>query len=83
MSSKLQSKEGENACLKKENEQLQKEMKNEVLSMSSIENKLKKASEECEKYKACFKNAKQEEKVLEFTNFSHCNIQCLSLFVGS
>lgn len=59
----MQSKEGENISLKKENDQLQKDFKNETLTVSNLENKLKKMSEEYEKTKACLKNTKQEEKV--------------------
>ncbi|KRT81647.1 hypothetical protein AMK59_5054 [Oryctes borbonicus] len=68
LSSKLQSKDGENAALKKENEQLQKDLKNEILNISNMDNKIKKLTEESDKQKACLKNAKQEEKVFIATN---------------
>ncbi|GJQ76570.1 hypothetical protein Trydic_g2267 [Trypoxylus dichotomus] len=73
LSSKLQSKDGENASLKKENDQLQKDLKNEILNVSSMENKIKKLSEDYEKQKACLKNAKQEEKDLRESHRKQLN----------
>lgn len=82
MSSKLQSKDGENTLLRKENEQLQKDLKNELFNVSTAEKKLKKITEEYEKQRATLKNAKQEEKVFikTLTQFDVRVIFCKSCF---
>ncbi|XP_022902161.1 testis-expressed protein 9 [Onthophagus taurus] len=68
LTSKLQSRENENVSLKKEIDQLQKELKNESANLANMEVKWKKASEDVEKHKAAYKNAKQEEKELRETH---------------
>ncbi|KAK9738900.1 hypothetical protein QE152_g9479 [Popillia japonica] len=73
MSSKLQSKDGENTLLRKENEQLQKDLKNELFNVSTAEKKLKKITEEYEKQRATLKNAKQEEKDLRESHRKQIN----------
>lgn len=61
--SKLQSKDNEKISMKKENDQLQKDLKISTANTSCIELRLNRANEECEKVKLALKSAKQEEKV--------------------
>lgn len=63
MTSRLQSKESENVGIKKEVEQLKKELKVSNSSCNTAEVRVNRAVEEIEKLKANLKNAKQEEKV--------------------
>ncbi|KAF2879558.1 hypothetical protein ILUMI_26607 [Ignelater luminosus] len=65
LNSKLQAKENENASLKKELEQLKRDLKNVNLHVSGHEVRLNRALEENEKMKAALKTAKQEEKELK------------------
>lgn len=52
--------------MKKENEQLQKDLKNANVNATGVELRLNRANEECEKAKNALKIAKQEEKVSMF-----------------
>ncbi|CAG9764082.1 unnamed protein product [Ceutorhynchus assimilis] len=65
ISAKLQSKETENACLKKELEHLKKQLKNGNLNFNNCEVRLTRACEENEKLKGSLKQAKEEEKDLK------------------
>lgn len=69
LSSKLQAKENENVSLKKEMDQLKKELKSATLNLNTTEVRLNRAVEEIEKIKTSFKNAKQEEQVKLVCNF--------------
>lgn len=64
LNSKIQSKENENTQLKKEIENLQKQLKTNNVSINQNELKLIKAQEECEKLKGTVKSLKQEDKVI-------------------
>lgn len=62
--SKLTGKENEKVTLKKENEQLQKDLKTTASNLSATELKLNRLNEELERVKLSLKTAKQEEKDL-------------------
>lgn len=63
ISSKLQTRENENLCLKKEAEQIKKELKTTTANYNSAEAKINKLTDELEKMKSFVKSTKQEEKV--------------------
>lgn len=63
VSSKLQMRENENTCLKKETEQIKKELKTTTANYNTVEAKMNKLIEELEKMKTLVKVTKQEEKV--------------------
>ncbi|KAK4886015.1 hypothetical protein RN001_002286 [Aquatica leii] len=64
LNSKYQSKESENASLKKDIEQIKKDFKNTNLCITGSEVRLNRALEENEKIKNLLKNANQKEKDL-------------------
>lgn len=64
LTSKINTKEAENASFRKEMEQAKKDLKNTATSVASSDLKLNRAAEENEKLKAALKVAKQDEKVL-------------------
>lgn len=55
--------ENENTNLKKETEQLRKELKTTTANYNTVEAKVNKLTEELEKMKGFVKSTKQEEKV--------------------
>ncbi|XP_050295937.1 testis-expressed protein 9 [Anthonomus grandis grandis] len=65
VNSKLQSKETENACLRKEVEQLKRDLKSNNLNFNNCEVRLTRATEENEKLKQALKHCKDEEKDLK------------------
>lgn len=63
VSSKLQMRENECQNLKKENEQIKRELKTTTVNQSTAEAKINKLTEELEKIKGFVKVTKQDEKV--------------------
>lgn len=71
LTSKIHTKENENASFRKEIEQAKKDLKNAVTSVASSELKLNRAAEKIEKLKTALKIAKHDEKVICYSCTLH------------